>query len=134
MWLGIYEISTGEIRYVNAGHEYPLRADGSGVAVLRTDNDPPLGTDEDIEFHGEKTSLSEGDLLVLYTDGIPEAKNAEGKRYGLDRMKTALKGKKTSGDAVRSLKEDLKTFVGGADPFDDVTMLCLVRSKAASRL
>ena len=134
VWLGIYEISTGEIRYVNAGHEYPLRADGSGVAVLRTDNDPPLGTDEDIEFHGEKTSLSEGDLLVLYTDGIPEAKNAEGKRYGLDRMKTALKGKKTSGDAVRSLKEDLKTFVGGADPFDDVTMLCLVRSKAASRL
>ena len=127
MWLGIYEISSGEIRYVNAGHEYPLRNSSAGSFILRTENDPPLGTDEDIEFHGGRMLLGRGELLALYTDGIPEAKNAEGKRYGMDRMKNAMEGKVRAEEAVESLKEDLDSFVGGAEPFDDVTMLCLVR-------
>ncbi|MBQ7507644.1 MAG: SpoIIE family protein phosphatase [Lachnospiraceae bacterium] len=127
VWLGIYEISSGEIRYVNAGHEYPLRNSSAGAFILRTENDPPLGTDEDIEFHGGRMLLGRGELLALYTDGIPEAKNAEGKRYGMDRMKNAMEGKVRAEEAVESLKEDLDSFVGGAEPFDDVTMLCLVR-------
>ena len=66
-----------------------------------------------------------GDELFLYTDGVPDAKNASGERFGTDRMIETLnkyKSKSTE-ELIKSLKSEIDTFRGEVDPFDDITML-----------
>ena len=125
-WFGILTLSTGELDYANAGHEYPavMHKDGS-FELIKGDNMPPLATDKDIVYVTEKMMLKAGDELFLYTDGVPDAKNAAGERFGTDRMIEMLnkyKGKSTE-ELIKSLKSEIDTFRGEVDPFDDITML-----------
>lgn len=128
LWLGILTLSSGEMHCVNAGHEYPAikRANGK-FELLVGDNCPPLAAMENIDFIEETITLSKGDCLFLYTDGVPEAKNADGARFGTDKMLEVLNDHK-EGDMVATLtdlKKEIDDFTGIMDPFDDVTMMGL---------
>ena len=87
VWLGVLELSTGKLTSANAGHEYPaiMRA-GEGYDLVPVDNAPPLAAMEDMEYEDEVITLRAGDSLFLYTDGVPEAKSPDGKRFGTDKM------------------------------------------------
>ncbi len=128
VWLGILDINTGVIEYVNAGHEYPVigRA-GKGFEVKEDENCPPLAAMEDMEFVNESVTLGAGDSLFLYTDGVPEAKNAGGARFGMDALIKGLDEDlgKSAADLVVNLKKKVDSFAGDIDPFDDITMMCL---------
>ena len=128
VWLGILTISTGELIYANAGHEYPAVRHGfAGFKLEEDDNCPPLGAMEDLTFDDHTIKLEPDDALFLYTDGVPEAKSANGERYGIERMLEFL-NEYSGADLVSTLtdmKEAIDKFNGNKDPFDDVTMMGL---------
>ena len=82
---------------------------------------------EGARYREYELELDAGDRLVVYTDGVPEATNASNTLYGTDRMLRALNA--AEGGSCRQLLEalhrDVDEFAGGADQFDDITMLCI---------
>ena len=114
---------------MNAGHEYPIICvHGNDVEVIQGDNCPPLAAMEDTEFTKETLILHNGDNLFLYTDGIPEAKSANGERFGMDRLIDVLKRNRglTPKQIVTDVKWEVDSFQPKDDPFDDVTIMSIV--------
>ena len=129
VWLGILDLKTGVINYVNAGHEYPVVCvKGESVKILEEDNFPPLATMEDIEYEEQELQLNPGDRLLLYTDGVPEAKAPDGSRFGMDKLAEAAERSKVLSpeDIVNAINRDVETFTSDNDPFDDVTIMSVV--------
>ena len=126
VWLGCVTLHTGEVVWANAGHEYPCicRKDGE-FELIRDEHGPGLGSFENVEFTEQKLKLQPGDVLFLYTDGIPEASDGRDNIFGLDRMKEALdKGIKGNGPDMlaASVKKSVDEFAGQTPQFDDITM------------
>ena len=128
VWLGILEISTGNVKAVNAGHEYPaIKRVGGLYEISRTKHSPAVATMEGMNFREHEFVLNPGDTVFLYTDGVPEATNGKDELLGNDRMIEALnKTVNTSAeDILASMKTYVENFTGDAPQFDDVTMICL---------
>ena len=128
VWMGILEISTGKITAANAGHEYPaIRRAGAGFELLKDKHGFVVGGMEGIRYKEYEIQLNPGDKLFLYTDGVPEATNAEQKLFGTDRMITALDtgADSSARDVLVNVRKSVDEFVQDAEQFDDLTMLCL---------
>ena len=128
VWLGILTISTGELVYSNAGHEYPvLKKNASPFTVLKEKHSPPLGCMEGIRYTEKKIRLFPGDILFLYTDGVAEATDRDNELFGIDRLLESLndknRGDRTSMEIDFDVKYSIDLFVKGAPQFDDITML-----------
>ena len=125
-WMGILDITTGQVKFANAGHNPPLlkRADGS-FEYLKTRAGFVLAGMEGIRYRAGELTLYPGDRLFLYTDGVPEATNTANQLYGEDRLLAFMNQNSTA--AATTLLPDLKAnideFVGEAPQFDDITML-----------
>ena len=129
VWLGILDLGTGVVEYVNAGHEYPIIGNGNTeVSVIESENCPPLAAMEDMTFTNERITLVPGGNLFLYTDGVTEAKSADGSRFGIERLVEALERSVNSSpeQIVVDLKHEVDTFQPENDPFDDVTIMSVV--------
>ena len=128
LWFGIMTISTGEIVYVNAGHEYPLIKDSSGIfTVERSGHSRPLAINPNAKFSEGRLTLKHGDTVFVYTDGVPEATNENNEQFGLERLAEYLNEKPEDSpkELTNSLLERLNNFVGEAPQFDDITILCV---------
>lgn len=127
-WMGILELSTGHLTYVNAGHNPPLlkRADG-GYNYLRTRSGFVLAGMDEISYRSCSLDLACGDALFLYTDGVTEATDAGQQLYGDERLVRALNANcdKTPEELLAAVKADVDGFAGDAPQFDDITMLSL---------
>ncbi len=129
---GILDPKVADFEYCNAGHLPGLllrQKDGSVEQLERTGI--PLGVLEDTSWERKKYHLQPGDTLVLYTDGITEAENQEGADFGMERLIETLKLQhgKTAGEIRDTLRQAVKTWAGGADQSDDITLLVLARGK-----
>lgn len=128
VWLGILEISTGKMTCANAGHEYPvLKRENGDYELLKDKHGFVLAGLEHSRYTEYEMQLHPCDCIFLYTDGVPEATNANNELYGTDRMLAALRHCE-SGDCkqlLAAVKLDIDAFVGQAPQFDDITMLCL---------
>lgn len=128
VWLGILEISTGKMQCANAGHEYPaiMRKDGS-FELYKDKHGFVLAGMENVRYREYELELNTGDRLFVYTDGVPEATDSSNTLYGTDRMICALNQAKdgSCSQLLDALHRDVDSFVGEADQFDDITMLCL---------
>ena len=82
---------------------------------------------EDMKYSSGKITLEPGDKIFEYTDGVTESTNARNELYGEKRMKAVLdrNASKAPNMIIDGVKKDIAEFVGGADQFDDITMLCL---------
>ena len=125
-WMGILDLTTGNVQFANAGHNPPLlkRADGS-FEYLKTRAGFVLAGMEGIRYRVGELTLYPGDRLFLYTDGVPEATNVDNKLYGEDRL-LAFMNQNASMEATKllpALKSNIDEFVGEAPQFDDITML-----------
>ena len=128
LWFGILTIPTGEINYVNAGHEYPaLRRGGGDFKLINDIHARPLAILKNILFASGKLKLNKGDAIFLYTDGIIEAHNKNDVQFGEDRLIQALNENPdgTPQELENSVLKNLSKFTGDSPQFDDVTMLCL---------
>lgn len=130
VWLGILEISTGKMKCANAGHEYPaVMRRGGDFELIKDKHGFVLAGMEGARYGEYELDLNMGDRLVVYTDGVPEAANAANTLYGTDRMLAALNSAKGGScrQTLEALHRDVDAFAGGADQFDDITMLCIER-------
>ena len=128
VWVGILEISTGRLTAANAAHEYPaLQRPHGAFALYRDRHSIMVGVMDDTEFTDYRMVLRPGSKLFVYTDGVPEATNADGAMFGLDRMVDVLNEEKGAGpeQVLDNMRRAVDEFVQGAPQFDDLTMLCL---------
>ena len=128
VWVGILEISTGRLYCSNAGHEYPVLRRGSGrYKLLQDQHGLVVGALEGSKYKTYEIDLSEGDTVYVYTDGVPEAIDAERHQYGTDRLITALNenGASDCEELLAAVSRDIAAFTGDVERFDDITMLAI---------
>ncbi|MCR5178872.1 MAG: PP2C family protein-serine/threonine phosphatase [Lachnospiraceae bacterium] len=130
-WACVIDMTNGHAEYSDAGHEtaYVKHLDGSVVPIKPAKKYPPLAALDDIEYVKEEFDLGVGDILFLYTDGVPEATNTEEEMYGTGRLEAFLGGDKSASmkDLLEGMHKDVDLFVGEADQFDDLTILGFCR-------
>ena len=128
VWIGILEISTGKIIAANGGHEYPVIKNADGDYELFKDKHGlVIGSMEGMPYTEYEITLTPGSRLFIYTDGVPEATNANGELFGFDRMVDALNTnlKASPREVLDNVRTAVDGFVKEAEQFDDLTMLCL---------
>jgi serine phosphatase RsbU (regulator of sigma subunit) len=127
---GILDLGSGEVDFASAGHDAPFILGGTtGLRRLITEGGPPLGAVDDFRYPIDHDRIEPGEVLLLYTDGVTEAENANHALYSSERLTTAL-GKAPVVDAQRvvaAVIDDVHRFVGGAEQADDMTLLALRR-------
>ncbi|HWZ67551.1 MAG TPA: CHASE2 domain-containing protein [Stellaceae bacterium] len=132
---GILDLGSGEVNYASAGHDSPFILGGtSGLRQLITEGGPPLGAVDEFHYPIDHDRIDVGEVLLLFTDGVTEAENAERRFYSLERLAMALV-KAPVVDAqcvVAAVVDDVRRFVGGAEQADDMTLLALRRVVAAA--
>ena len=125
-WMGILDLTTGNLQFANAGHNPPLIKRASGdFEYLKTRAGFVLAGMEGIRYRAGEIILYPGDRVFLYTDGVTEATNTENNLYGEERLLTFMNQNASAGAAtiLPALKANIDEFVGEAPQFDDITML-----------
>ena len=125
---GVLDLVTGELRFVNAGHEIPFisRAEGA-FEPHKIRAGFVLAGMEGLRYRAGVMELMPGDKLFQYTDGVTEATSAAKELYGMERLQNVLASvsDKAPQEILPAVKTDIDHFVGTAPQFDDITMLCL---------
>ena len=128
LWLGILDIRTGVVKAVNAGHEYPMIKQPEGsFEIMRDKHCFILGGMEGIKYKEYEFTMKHGAKLFLYTDGVPEATNADNEMFGFDRtVETLRSAEDDSPKAIlQAVNDSVNEFIGDTTQFDDMTMLCV---------
>ena len=128
VWMGILNINTGHVTFVNAGHNPPLLLRKNKEAeYLRTKPGFILAGMEGIRYKTGELDLAPGDKIFLYTDGVTEANDPENAMYGESRLADYLNAHAGDGyaDLLKGLRADIERFADGAEQSDDITMLIL---------
>ncbi len=128
MFLGLVNLETGRLDFCNAGHNPPVIYDQVELgSFIEMESNAPIGLWPDLEYVGETIESIKGKPLFVYTDGLNEAENPEQEQFGDERMLEFLHHAhfKDAEELVETLKAEVERFRDGADPNDDMTMLCL---------
>jgi sigma-B regulation protein RsbU (phosphoserine phosphatase) len=134
MFFAVLEPSTGALSYVNAGHDPPIvrRADGSLERLEPTG--PAVGLLPGLPFGASSALLQAGDTLLAYTDGVPDARNADDVSLSEARMLAVIgeADARSAGSLVAALDGAVIAHAGAAEQFDDVTLFALRRRSTSS--
>ena len=124
-WLGIITLSSGELKFANAGHNPPVISQKGEIKYLTTKPNLMLAGMDGIPYTTHSTVLERGDRLFIYTDGVTEATNSANELYGENRLITVMKyaTNKSSREVLDVVRNDIDEFVDDAPQFDDITML-----------
>ena len=125
VFLASVEPYSGELVYVNAGHEPALIVAGDGGIEELRPTGPALGMLPGSRFTAVTRTLEQGHSLFAFTDGLVEARSPTGETYGGERLREVLRGRRNgpASELVRAVLDSLETFGRHADPHDDVSML-----------
>ena len=132
-WVGVVDLISGRIEYVNAGHNPPLvrRMDGP-MEWLRDRSGPPLASFEGVKYRKHELTLKPGEGVFLYTDGVTEATDLDLELFGEERLLRSFESGRPADAAVplrsshelcRDLFAELDKFASGMEQADDITML-----------
>ena len=127
MFLGVMDLSTGTIRYCNAGHNPPIVIRNGQAEILSTEPSLLLGVEMNARYTANELTLTSGDTLFLYTDGLTEAENIRKELFGERRAleTAAISGALTASEQMERMQQAVHTFVDGAEQSDDLTMLVI---------
>jgi serine phosphatase RsbU (regulator of sigma subunit)/CHASE2 domain-containing sensor protein len=131
VFAGILDLASGALVYCNAGHENPYVLDPGTPVPLRLDDGagPPLCTVEQFPYESGRRQMRPGELLCLYTDGVDDACNTVGERFGSERLRDVLMrramGEPTAQRLVDAVIADVRAFAGTAETADDFTVLAI---------
>lgn len=128
LFVGMVDLTSGHLSFCNAGHNPPVIGGGEHHGdFLEMKPNFPIGVLPGLEFEGEEIESIKGRALFIYTDGLNEAENREHEQFGDERLLDILRN--THFDSARQVIETLAAEVekhrDGADPNDDLTMMCL---------
>ncbi len=116
------------VSFANAGHNFPLLLPAAGGCRPLEEGGIPLGISPEFLYGENATRLEAGDSLLLYTDGITDARNLAGEDYGeerLVRLAKSLPRSLNAEDLILAVAEDVSRFTGGAEQMDDITLVAL---------
>ena len=125
LFLGVLDLSTGRLRYCNAGHDRPVLV-GDSVEELPALANVPVGAFDDVTYQEQEAMVTPGTLLFLYTDGVTESMDAGRRQYGRERLLRTLSSCSRKPEAlIREVEADVRAFAGDAEQSDDLTMLAV---------
>ena len=132
MVYGVLNVASGEFRYVSAGHPGPVHLPCDAEPVILESTGSPIGLADDA-YEERSVRLAAGDRLYLYSDGVPEAMNADGKAFGEAKLLAAIgEGRSELLDyGVATLAESIAQWRGLEKPQDDISILAVEFSAAA---
>ncbi len=127
-FLGVLELETGRLRYVNAGHNAALLLRSDGEPEWLKSNGFPIGLRPGACYTTVETELTKGDLLLVYTDGITEATNPKEEEFGLPRLLAASRTHRhlVAREFALALEREVELFVG-AEPYSDDRTVVVVK-------
>lgn len=128
VFYGILNIKTGELEFVNAGHNPPYILDKQGtVKELQITRNSVLGCFDNYQYKPDKAQLNHGDIFYLYTDGVTEAFNANEEAFGTDKLEQDLSQltNSTPEQVIKTISQNVKQFSTGVKQSDDITMLVI---------
>ncbi len=126
-FLAIINNNTGELQFANAGHNPPIIGSNKNYRFLKCKTGFVLGALEDAPIVDETIQLQNGESIMLYTDGITEARNPEGEFYGENRFLELMNARDYTClvETHHALKDDIERFIDGEDQSDDVTIITM---------
>ncbi len=123
-FIAILNLSTGELEFINAGHNPPVVKLNDKFEYLKSDNNLVLSAMENFEYKSSKIFLKPESNILIYTDGVTEAQNTEKEFYGEEKLVNLLNSKiQKPKEIIDNIKASIKDFSNGASQFDDITML-----------
>ena len=128
MFVGMVNLQSGHLMFCNAGHNPPVIGGGEHHGeFLQMLPNFPIGVLPGLEFQGEEIDTIKGRALFLYTDGLNEAENREHEQFGDDQLLSILRNThfESAQQVVDTLYNEVQHHRDGADPNDDLTMMCL---------
>jgi len=129
---GVLDPQSGHLRFANAGHDLPYVKTADGVVELRA-RGMPLGLMPGMAYEEKEMTLELGDSVLLHSDGVVEAHDPERNMFGFPRLKETVGDAPGGQELIDRVLRDLAEFTGpGAEQEDDITMVTLQRSPAAS--
>ncbi len=129
MFLGLADLETGHLWFCNAGHNPPvLGGEEHGGDFIQMLPNFPIGIMPGLEFQGEEIESIKGRPLFVYTDGLNEAENPAHEQFGDDRLLSFLRNCRleSARQVIKTIAEDVEKHRDGAEPNDDLTMMCLI--------
>ncbi len=138
LFAAVLDLRSGILHYCNAGHDNPfvLKPPSPGLGRIEDGDGPPLCTLGGYAYKGAQRQMQPGELLCLLTDGVIDAQDAEGQRYGLERaaqvIGQASQRQCGASDLVQALHGSVMAFAAGAEPADDLTILAVRWQGAAA--
>jgi serine phosphatase RsbU (regulator of sigma subunit) len=128
-FLGLLDAATGQLTYVNAGHNPPLLLRAGGAVESLEAGGVILGILPGSRYARGEVTLSPGDLVALYTDGVTEGANAANEMWGEERLAALLRSAAASSarDIATRIVREVRAFEGERGPADDITVLVAKR-------
>lgn len=123
MFIGMADLTTGHLDFCNAGHNPPVfRGE-----FIEMEPNAPIGLWPELDYEGESVDNIADEPLFIYTDGLNEAENAAQEQFGDDRLLDVLRRTpyENARQCVEVMREEVARHVAGAEPSDDLTMMCL---------
>lgn len=129
IFFGILDPKTGKLIYINGGHEAPFICNADGIKERLKPTGPAVGIFPKANFNIELTQLEPGDLLLGFTDGVPDARNPAGKLYSEAEMRRVIEAKpiSTASELIHRIDVAVHDHIAGIDPFDDITLIAVSR-------
>jgi sigma-B regulation protein RsbU (phosphoserine phosphatase) len=126
VFLGILDTITGELAYVNAGHDPPTVIGPGGVKTRLEPTGPVVGLTPEAVYDLGQTRLERGEILLMHTDGVTDARSPAGKPFSEKRLLSILEQSTPSAGAlIDRLNAELRSHIGGGEQFDDITLLAV---------
>ena len=129
MFVGLVDLNSGRMDYCNAGHNPPvLGVDGDDHFMEGIETNAPIGLWPNLEYVGESVENIRNKMLLVYTDGLNEAENLQKEQFGEDRLLEILNHRHFNSckELIDHLDAEVEKHRNGAEPNDDLTMMCLM--------
>jgi sigma-B regulation protein RsbU (phosphoserine phosphatase) len=130
MFVGMLDVPTGKLAYINAGHEPPVLLKNSGKLHLLPPTGPAVGLMPDMIFSTDQVQMDVDDMIIVYTDGVTEASSPESEIFGRKRLHLILENKFPSASkTIECIKDEIFNHIGRAPQSDDITLLGVRRKE-----
>ena len=132
LFFGVLDLTTGELSYINCGHEPLMVLNKDGIKDSLKASGLPIGVMGSVSYDVQTTELASGDILLGVTDGVTEARSPDGDLYLREMLEDSVlrSSKKSVHELIQGIKSDLSGFTGGASQADDITILAVQKTDA----
>ena len=130
VFFGLLDPATGELLYINAGHESPLVISADKIRARLEPTGPAVGMLPDMEFQIKRVTLAPGDSLLLFTDGITDALSPTEEQFAETRLiEAAISPALSAQSRIQNVMSAIDAHIAGREQYDDITLLTVQRNQ-----